>query len=133
MYLDHIRNSETKWPNSFIQSLFELIDLSELYMKYIFLVENGIKSKECINRYETYLARLEIMNNCDYPSFEIIKQYYLGKIYFDVEKNYSKALNKFELLSKTCPNNLIFKKIIDNCQQKINVGYVYDPQSLDKF
>jgi hypothetical protein len=91
------------------------------------LIDNGFNSKQNIKRYEICLTRLESMNNSDYTSFEIIKQYYLGKIYLDVEKNYSKALNKFEILSKICPNNLIFRKIIEDCRKKVDLNYVTGP------
>jgi hypothetical protein len=129
LYLDHFRNSEIKVQNSFVKSIFELIDLSELNLKYMLLIDNGLNSKQNIKRYEICLARLENLKNSDYTSFEIIKQYYLGKIYLDVEKNYNKALNKFEILSKTCPNNLIFKNIIEDCQKKVNLNQVLGTQS----
>lgn len=118
LYLDQVRNCKMKCPNSFMQSLFELIEESEIIAKYKFLIDNRFKSKENIEKFNSSLARIENMQNSDYTSFDIIKQYYLGKIYLDVEKDYRKALNKFEMLSNLCPGNMLFRKIVEDCKKK---------------
>ena len=121
IYLDQIRDQNINWPNSFMKSIFDLINMSELVMKYAFLIDNGFKSQNNIEKYNKSLSYIENMRNLEYASFVIIKQYYLGKIYFDVEKNYLKALNKFNTLSEFCPDNLIFKKICEDCKRQIGV------------
>jgi hypothetical protein len=117
LLLNQVRNHQINWPNSLIQSLFQLVDLSDEYMKNRLLQDNGLNSKEKEQKSINILARLELISNIEYGSFEIIKQYNLAKIYFEVEKDYFKAMTKFEKLSNLCPGNSIFKDYLIECQK----------------
>lgn len=117
-YLERVKSTVEKFPNSFLISIVDLIIESDKCMKYELLIKNGFKSANNIDSLNICRTRIENMQNSEYRSFDIVKQYYLGKIYFDIEKDYKKALNKFIALSIECPNNKIFKALIEECNRK---------------
>lgn len=117
IFLDKIRKSHIKWPNTFMLSLFNLVEESETLMQHRLMVDFGYNKEDNLTKYYASLEKIENMQNTEYTSFEIIKLYYLGKIYLDVEKDDKKALSKFLNLSIMCPGNKIFKSIIASCQK----------------
>ena len=65
------------------------------------------------------LDKIEMQNEFENKTFKNCKTYLLGKIYLDIENDYSKANFKFEKLSEMFPGNMIFKKTAEYCRAKL--------------
>ena len=117
-YLERIKAEDIKYSNALVRSLLELIEQSGIIMKYSLLLDAGINSAYNKSKLQSSLTRIENMKNSEYLSFDIIKLYYLGKLYFNIDKNYTKAKEKFIELSIICPDNKIFRDLIEECNKK---------------
>lgn len=91
----------------------------------------GIRIEEKVNLFysKTLDARarqkIEAMNaltNADHPSFELIKHYLLGKVYLEIEKNDTKALEHFTRIETICPANRVIRQLTAEIRSKKAAG-----------
>jgi hypothetical protein len=118
-FMQNIDSSEIKKYDQFVQCLFQLMKEFDLYMEYKFFSNNWFQSKKNIIKYKASLENMENMPVSENKSFSTIKSYLLGKIYLDIEINYTEALKKFEQLSRMFPENAIFKKTVTDCKKHL--------------
>jgi hypothetical protein len=116
-FMDNINLSCLKNADSFVQSMFKLMDEVNGFMKYKFLYDNGLNSKVIIEKCRLSLQKIEIMSNSEYKSFDVIKTYLLAKIYKEIENDNQKASMKFTKLSNLFPGNAIFKQTLAECKK----------------
>ena len=102
--------------SSLEKSIFRMTMEFEKYMMYKYLDSYGILSKKNAQHYQLCLRNIEKMHNDHFASFEIIKTYLLGKIYFEIENDYEKAFGKFGKLSSDFPNNTVFYSLKNDCK-----------------
>ena len=120
IFLQKIDLEEIKKYDPFVISMFMLITEFDLYMEYKILSHNMFQIKKNFNKLMSSLERLENMPNSGNKSFDIIKTYLLGKIYFDIEFNYLEAFKKFQKLSVMFPQNIIFRETAADCKKHLS-------------
>ncbi len=113
-FMENIDKNNLKNKDSFITSMFELMDVLNVFMKYKFLTDHGFDTKNNIEKCYSSLRKIESMSNAEYKSFEVVKTYLLAKIYLEIELDFKKALDKFSKLSNMFPGNTIFKQTVDD-------------------
>jgi hypothetical protein len=96
--------------------MFKMMNELDKFMEYKFI--NGIRVKTQSNQEKCRqtLTKIEEMTNSEYRAFDIAKTYILAKIYYEIENDNQKALQKFHKLSDLFPQNTIFRKAITDCK-----------------
>jgi hypothetical protein len=115
-FLGNMDGEKAEKFNSLEKSIFQMTLEFDNYIKFKYLNDYGISSKRNLQQSQLCLQNIEKMHNEHYRSFEAIKTYFLGKIYFEIENDYLKAFRKFDALSTDFPENTIFKTIRENCR-----------------
>ena len=116
LFLEKMNPEEVKNSDPFVVSLFNLMIEMDLFMKYKFLSNNGFQPEINRSKCQTSLTLIENLHEPSNKTFGICKTYLLGKIYLDIENDYTKANMKFVELSEMFPGNLIFKKSVEYCK-----------------
>ena len=91
----------------------------DLFMRYKFFSNHGFQTEKNHTKCMSCLDKIEMQNEFENKTFKNCKTYLLGKIYLDIENDYSKANFKFEKLSEMFPGNMIFKKTAEYCRAKL--------------
>ena len=122
LFVENISAKKTEIFDSFEKSIFQMITELNSYMKYSFLEDYGLQAKKNSKNGQSCLDKIENLRNADFKSFDIIKTYFLGKIYIEIENDNQQAISKFEKLSGLFPGNVIFRKTLSDCkkQQSLN-------------
>lgn len=121
-FLGNMDGEKSEKFNSLEKSIFQMTLEFDNYIKYKYLNNYGISSERNLQQYLLCLRNIEKMHNVQYRSFETIKNYLLGKIYFEIENDYLKAFGKFDSLSTNFPDNTIFKNIRENCRVQLVIN-----------
>jgi hypothetical protein len=116
LYVENISAKKTEKFDSFETSILQMMMEINSYMKYRFFEDYGIQSKKNKQYGQMCLRKIENLKNTDFKSFEVIKTYFLGKIYLEIENDNQQAIRKFEKLSVQFPENTIFRKTLSACQ-----------------
>lgn len=119
IFLGNVDDKRAGKLSSLEKSIFQMTIEFDKYIKYKYLTDYGISSKKNIQQYKICLQNIENMQNDQFISFETIKTYLLGKIYFEIENDYQKAYEKFGKLSADYPDNAIFKAIRRDCKVQL--------------
>lgn len=117
-FMENIDVGDIKNPDSFVLSMFGLMDELDAFMKYKFLADYGLSTKSNAEKCRLSLQKMESMHNQEYQSFDVVKTYLLAKIYLEIENNKQMALTKFSKLSTRFPGNTIFKQTIADCKKQ---------------
>jgi hypothetical protein len=117
LYVENISSKKAERFGSFEKSIFQMITELNSYMKYKFLEDYGLQTKKNTENCKMSLAKIENLQNTGFKSFDVIKTYFLGKIYLEIENNNQQAILKFEKLSGLFPKNAIFKKTLSDCKK----------------
>ncbi len=104
------------------KNIFQLIVEFDKCLKYRYISELDLITDKYKHQFEISLEKIENLSNSQYSSFETIKNYFLGKIYLEIENDSVKALHKFSELSERFPNNKIFESIKKDCKSKKSSG-----------
>jgi len=91
--------------------LFELYRNLFYYFEKRYLPFSGTPKSEALAVLESYSSDEDLIVNS-------LANYFIGKIYLEVERQPGKALNYFEILSARFPGNEIFKGLTQSCSQK---------------
>lgn len=116
-FLENANWYELKKSNSFVFSMFTLMNELNEFMRYKFLNEHGLRTKNNIEKCRLSLQTIDRMYNPEYQSFDVVKTYLLAKIYKEIEQDDEKALDKFMKLSLLFPENTIFAKAVADCKK----------------
>lgn len=122
LYVENISSKKAEGFDSFEKSILQMTTELDSYMKYNFLEDYGFQAKKNRENGQSCLDKIENLQNADFKSFDIIKTYFLGKIYLEIEKDNQQAISKFEKLSGLFPENVIFRRTLSDCklQQSLN-------------
>jgi len=120
LYVGNISYKRTEGFDSFENSIIQMITALNSYMKYRFLEDYGLQAKKNRENCQSCLAKIEKLRNTDFKSFEVIKTYFLGKIYLEIENDHQQAISKFEKLSGMFPENVIFRKTLSDCKIRVS-------------
>ncbi len=116
-FMENIDSKNIKNSDSFMISIFNLMDETNTFMKYKFLNDHGFKTKNNMEKCRLSLQKIESMSNPEFKSFDAVKTYLLAKIYLEIENDGQKALTKFAKLSDLFPQNTIFRQSINDCKK----------------
>ncbi len=108
------------------KNIFQLIVEFDKCLKYKFISELDLISDKNKHQFEISLEKIEKLHNSEYSSFETIKNYFLGKIYLEIENDSVKALEKFTRLSERYPGNTIFEAIKNDCKSSGSTGILME-------
>lgn len=111
-FMENINFSCLKNADSFVQSMFILLYEMNEFMKYKFLSDSMFNTKINVEKCRLSLQKIENMSNPEIKSFDVVKTYFLAKIYNDIENDNQKARIKFTKLSNLFPENTIFKQAL---------------------
>jgi hypothetical protein len=87
-------------------------------LKYKLVSELDLFTKKNKLQFQNSLDKIDKLQNSQFTSFETIKNYFLGKIYLEIENDTTKAFVKFSELSNRYPGNKVFKGIKNECKSK---------------
>ncbi|MBV5312065.1 MAG: hypothetical protein JZU47_02145 [Prolixibacteraceae bacterium] len=116
-FIESIDLNKLESTDSFIKNMFALMNELDVFMKYQFLNDHGLKTKNNTEKCHLCLQNIENMYNSEYKSFDIVKTYLLAKIYFEIEGDKQKAFVKFAKLSNMFPKNTIIKQAVADCKK----------------
>lgn len=119
-FIGKMDNKKAVKLNSLENSILQLTIEFDKYMKYKYLNSFGFYSKRNIEQCQLCLRNIEKMTNVNSNTFATIKNYLLGKIYLEIEKDYLTAYEKFGNLSAAFPGNKIFVGIKKDCKAHIS-------------
>jgi len=117
LFVESIKPEQTEKLESFEKSIFKMTTGLNSYMKYKFLEDYGVQTKKNKENCRISLSTIENMHNASFKSFDVIKTYFLGKIYLEIENDKQQAILKFEKLSDQFPQNAIFRKTLSECRE----------------
>lgn len=117
LFVESIKPEHTEKLESFEKSIFQMTTGLNSYIKYKFLEDYGIQTKRNKENCRISLVNIENMQNANFKSFDVIKTYFLGKIYLEIENDKQRAILKFEKLSDQFPQNVIFRKTLSECSE----------------
>lgn len=119
LFVESIKPEQAEKLGSFERSIFEMTTELNSYMKYKFLEGYGLQTKKNKENCRMSLSNIENLQNASFKSFDVIKTYFLGKIYLEIENDKERAILKFEILSGMFPQNSILKKTLSDCKKQL--------------
>ena len=98
------------------RNIFQLIVEFDKCLKYKFISELDLLTNKNRRQFQISLEKIGTLQSSQFASFKTIKDYFLGKIYLDIENDSFKAYEIFSNLSERYPGNKIFKSIKNDCE-----------------
>lgn len=113
--LSEINEDKLQYPKNHL-NLFELYKQLFSYFDNVF---NPFFSESKRLEKENALMRIDQYSHDDDLIVNTLANYFLGKIYLNIEKNFPKSKIHLELLSKKYPGNKSFSELLEECNKKI--------------
>lgn len=101
------------------ENRMKLFDLYNLLFQYFDNVFNPFFLDSKRNERKNALKKIEIFASDDDLIVNTLANYFLGKIYLNIEKEPRKSKVHLEFLLNKYPNNLSIRELLDHCNNKI--------------
>jgi len=101
------------------ENRLKLFDLYNLLFQYFDNVFNPFFLDSKRNERENALKKIEFFASDDDIIVNTLANYFLGKIYLNIEKEPRKSKVHLEFLLNKYPNNLSIRELLEHCNNKI--------------